>query len=145
MWRKGGLALKEATWRSALSIIVKSDDIAVRESKDGDRGTDLKSRFSEDIQSREFEWIWASVWCDVGFNDWTLQVLWPERRILGLSEIFWAGTVRSGLYFGLFNPIHVWTFDLFADTLYIDELDEVWFVLWAKNPWKSDNLWSRNM
>lgn len=46
--------------------------------------------------------------------------------------------VKTGLFFGSFNPIHKGHTNLAAYLLKHSDLDEIWFVVSPENPWKTD-------
>lgn len=54
-----------------------------------------------------------------------------------LASVFWKKTMKIGLYFGSFNPIHNGHLIIAQFMINQAGLDEVWFVVSPQNPLKS--------
>ena len=53
--------------------------------------------------------------------------------------------MKTGLFFGSFNPVHIGHMVIAQYMLEFSDLDEIWFIVSPHNPFKEKETFSRHM
>ncbi|MFO7671767.1 MAG: guanylate kinase [Bacteroidales bacterium] len=127
----GGLNLKKAFGNKALAIFVMPPSKAILEERLRSRGTDDEASLQKRLGKAEYELSFAPEFDRILIND-SLQRALVEAESMVIDFL----SIKTGLYFGSFNPIHIGHLAIANYMIEYTDLQQLWFIVSPQNPLK---------